>query len=171
MARKKAIRKPGKSGKGLRAKLSPQSSFLLILIALMKLLKAAALIAIGIGAIRLLHKDLEATVRHWVEVLRMDPDSRYLHGLLERVFRVTPKQLKALSVGTFFYAGLFLAEGVGLLRRKRWAEWLTIVSTALLMPFEAFELAARFTITRLVVLIVNGLIVAYLVARLKARVD
>ena len=50
---------------------------------------------------------------HWAQVLRVDTDNRYIHGILVRIFRVTPKQLKELSVGTFIYAGLFLTEGFG----------------------------------------------------------
>lgn len=146
-----------------------QSSFILILIGLFKLMKAALLIAAGIGAIKLLHKDLAETVTHWVQVLRVDPDNRYVHGFLVRIFRVTPKQLRELSVGTFFYAGLFLTEGLGLLSRKHWAEYFTIVTTGLLIPLELYEMARHFTITKLVVTVVNVLIVWYLVARVRSR--
>lgn len=146
-----------------------QSSFILILIGLFKLVKAALLIAAGVGAIKLLHKDLGETVMHWVRALRVDPDNRYVHGILVRIFRVTPKQLKELSVGTFFYAGLFLTEGLGLLLQKHWAEYFTIVTTGLFIPLELYELARHFTITKLIVTVVNVLIVWYLVARVRSR--
>jgi uncharacterized membrane protein (DUF2068 family) len=104
-------------------------------------------------------------------VLRVDPDNRYVHGLLEKIFRVTPKQLKELSVGTFLYAGLFATEGFGLLLRKRWAEYFTIVTTGLLIPLEIFEMARHFTVTKVVVGIINALIVWYLVARVRHKAD
>jgi uncharacterized membrane protein (DUF2068 family) len=124
---------------------------------------------VGIGAIKFLHKDVATTVTHWIQVLRVDPENRYLHGILEKIFRVTPRQLKELSVGTFFYAALFATEGVGLLLRKRWAEYFTIVTTGLFIPLEIYELARHFTVTRLVVGIVNVLIVWYLVARVRSQ--
>jgi len=142
-------------------------SFVLFLIGLFKLLKAALLITVGIGAIRLLHKDLASTALHWVQVLRVDPDNRYIHGALARIFRVTPKQLRELSVGTFLYAGLFLTEGMGLLLRKHWAEYFTIITTGLFIPLELYELARHFTITKLVVTAINVLIVWYLVMRVR----
>jgi uncharacterized membrane protein (DUF2068 family) len=71
-------------------------------------------------------------------------------------------------VGTFLYAGLFATEGVGLLLRKRWAEYFTIVTTGGLIPIEVFELTRHFTTTRLVVLILNVLTVWYLVARVRS---
>ncbi len=144
-------------------------SFVLFLIGLFKLVKALLLIAVGIGAIRFLHKDLSSAVLHWVQVLRVDPDNRYLHGILVRIFRVTPKQLKELSVGTFLYAGLFLMEGTGLLLRKHWAEYFTIITTGLFIPLEVYELARHFTAVKLAVTVINVLIVWYLVARVRSR--
>jgi uncharacterized membrane protein (DUF2068 family) len=145
------------------------SSAVLVLIGIFKLFKALLLIVVGIGAIKFLHKDVVDTVMHWTQVLRVDPDNRYVHGMLMKIFRVTPKQLKELSVGTFVYAGLFATEGFGLLLRKRWAEYFTIVTTGLLIPLEIFEMARHFTVTKLVVGIVNVLIVWYLVARVRSR--
>jgi uncharacterized membrane protein (DUF2068 family) len=167
VARRAAFRKS--AGKERSRPSSGSSSPVLILIGSFKLLKALLLIAVGIGAIRFLHKDLAGTVTHWTQVLGVDPDNRYIHRLLLRLFRITPKQLKELSVGTFLYAGLFATEGVGLLLRKRWAEYFTIVTTTGLIPLEIFELARHFTVTRLVVLLVNVLIVWYLVKRVRSR--
>jgi uncharacterized membrane protein (DUF2068 family) len=99
----------------------------------------------------------------------VDPDNRYLHGLMVKIFRVTPKQLKELSVGTFIYAGFFLAEGVGLLLRKHWAEYFTIITTGAFIPLEIYELVRHFTTTKLVVTVINVLIVWYLVARVRSR--
>ena len=144
-------------------------SFVLFLIGLFKLFKAALLIAVGIGAIKLLHKDLSSTVLHWVQVLRVDPDNRYIHGALVKIFRVTPKQLKELSLGTFVYAALFLTEGAGLLLRKHWAEYFTIITTGVFIPLEIYELARHFTVVKLVVTVINVLIVWYLVARVRSR--
>jgi uncharacterized membrane protein (DUF2068 family) len=144
-------------------------SFVLLLIGIFKLLKALLLIAVGIGALRYLHRDLAATVLHWADVLRVDPGNRVLHGILVRIFRVTPKQLRELSVGTFIYAALFATEGMGLLLRNSWAEYFVIVTTGLLIPLEVYELARHFTLVKLAVLVVNVLIVFYLAARVRSR--
>jgi uncharacterized membrane protein (DUF2068 family) len=127
------------------------------------------LVVVGIGAIKFLHKDLAATVTHWVQSLRIDPDNALVHRFMARIFRVTPKQLKELSVGTFLYAGLFATEGLGLLFRKRWAEYFTIITTGGLIPLEIYELSRHFTVAKIVVALVNILIVWYLVARVRSR--
>ncbi len=145
------------------------SPLLLMLIGVFKLVKALLLIAVGIGALKFLHKNLAAAVMHWIEVLRVDPDNRFVHAMLVKAFRATPRQLKELSIGTFVYAGLFAIEGAGLLLRKRWAEYFTIITTGGLLPLEVFELVRHFTIAKVVVLIVNALIVVYLVLRVRSR--
>ncbi len=52
-------------------------------------------------------------------------------------------------MGTFLYAGLFLIEGTGLLLRKHWAEYFTIITTGLFIPLEVYELARHFTVVKL----------------------
>jgi uncharacterized membrane protein (DUF2068 family) len=144
-----------------------KNSVTLLLIGLFKLLKGIALLAIGIGALRFLHRDLAHSIEHWVYILRVDPDNRHVHALLSRAFRVTPHQLKALSAGTFIYAALFLTEGTGLVMRRRWAEYLTIITTGGLVPLEIYEIAKHVTPVKIAVLIVNIAIVVYLVVRVR----
>jgi uncharacterized membrane protein (DUF2068 family) len=144
-----------------------KSTATLILIALFKLIKGILLLAVGIGAVKLLHRDVELTVTHWVEILRVDPDNRVIHKLLARVFSLRPGQLKAASVGTLIYAGLLLTEGMGLLFRKRWAEYFTIITTAGLIPLEVYELARHVTAIKVGVLLINVAIVVYLVQRVR----
>ena len=123
----------------------------------------------GFGALRLLHRDVGEVVSHWVDVLRVDPDNRFIHRLLIRAFSVTPKQLAAASAGTFVYSALLLTEGTGLLLRKRWAEYFTIISTTGLIPLEVYEINRHLTVTRILVLLVNVAIVIYLVARVRRK--
>jgi uncharacterized membrane protein (DUF2068 family) len=135
----------------------------LLLIAAFKLIKAAALIAVGIGALRLLHRDVAAIAEHWVNAFRVDPHNRYLLWLLAKLSIVDDRELKELSVGTFIYAGLFLTEGLGLAFRKRWAEYFTIISTSSFLPLELYEFFKHVTLAKSVALALNILVVIYLV--------
>jgi uncharacterized membrane protein (DUF2068 family) len=145
------------------------SSTGLILIGTFKLVKGLLLLAVGIGALNLLHKDIGEVVTRWVEALRVDPDNHFIHRILTKVFSVTPNQLKALSAGTFIYAGLLLTEGVGLLLQKHWAEYFTVITTAGLIPLEIFELYKHLTALKGAILVVNILIVWYLVQRIRTH--
>jgi uncharacterized membrane protein (DUF2068 family) len=146
-----------------------ESTKTIFLIAIFKLFKGTLLLIVAIGALRLLHRDIAATVAHWVEVLRVDPDNHYIHSLMLRAFRVNSRQLKDVSAGTFIYSALFLTEGIGLLLRRRWAEFMTVISTALFIPIEVYELFKHFTLLKTGVLAINVAIVVYLAQRLRSR--
>jgi uncharacterized membrane protein (DUF2068 family) len=139
----------------------------LLLIAAFKLIKGLALLALGIGALRLLHKDVAAEISQWIDVLRVDPHNHYIQLLLDKLGMVDDRKLKALSIGTFLYSALFLTEGLGLALRKRWAEYLTIISTASLLPLEVYEIVKRASAPKIVVLIANIAIVVYLVLEVR----
>src|SRR5262249_51623117 len=109
----------------------------LMLIAAFKILKGLGLLAVGIAVQILAHRQVQE-VQSWADLLRVDPHNHYLHRLLERIPDVDPHKLRALSVGTFIYSALFFTEGIGLFLRKRWAEILTIVATAGLIPLEVY---------------------------------
>ncbi len=119
--------------------------------------------------LRLLHRDVAEVTQRWIEILRVDPDNRFIHRALMKVFNVTPKQLKELSAGTFVYAAIFLTEGTGLLLRKHWAEYMTLISTGLFIPLEIYEIHRHFTMVKVAVTVVNALIVWYLAVRIKRR--
>ena len=137
------------------------------LIAAFKLLKGLALLAVGIAVHLLANKNLVAEAQHWVDLFRVDPHNRYLHLLLEKLTHVDARKLHALSLGTFVYSALFLTEGVGLFLRKRWAEFLTVISTAGLIPLELYELLHRPTPIRAILLLVNIAVVAYLIFEIR----
>ncbi len=137
------------------------------LIAAFKLLKGLALLALGIGALKLLHKDVAAVVEHWINIFQVDPHSHYIQLLLAKLSIVDDRRLKELSVGTFIYSAIFLAEGVGLALGKRWAEYLTIVTTASLLPLEVYELVKHVGIGKGVALVINLAVVAYLILELR----
>jgi len=133
------------------------------------MVKGFALLAVAFGALRYLHHDLAQSLGHWINALRIDPENHYVHRILARALNVNPHQLKLLSVGTFIYSGLFLTEGTGLLLRKRWAEYFTIISTGALIPLEVYELAKHVTPVKILVMILNIAIVVYLVLRLRGE--
>ncbi|HXN50807.1 MAG TPA: DUF2127 domain-containing protein [Candidatus Acidoferrum sp.] len=141
------------------------------LIAAFKLIKGLALLALGIGALNLLHKDVAAEVERWINLLRVDPQNHYVQKLLEKFGMIDDRKLKELSVGTFFYSGLLLTEGIGLALRKRWAEYVTIVTTASLLPLEVYEITKRVSASRIVLLLVNIAVVLYLVREVRRTRD
>lgn len=142
-------------------------SRLLRLIAVFKLLKAVLLIAVGVGALNLLHKDVASVLEHWVEMLGLDPGNHCVDRALQKAGNFTPGEIKGLGIGSFIYAGLFLTEGIGLWLLKHWAEWFTVIITSSLVPIELYEIHRHPSPLKVLVLILNIAVVVYLLYRIR----
>jgi uncharacterized membrane protein (DUF2068 family) len=139
----------------------------LTMIALFKFLKATVLIAVGFGALRLIHSDLRDQANALFDTLGQSVDVVPILRLLRDIGALAPNSLRLFGAGAFLYAALFLTEGVGLWRQKRWAEYLTVIATASFIPFEIFEIVQRRTLPRISALVINILVVLYLLYRIK----
>ncbi|MFN2592243.1 MAG: DUF2127 domain-containing protein [Candidatus Dormibacteria bacterium] len=71
----------------------------------------------------------------------------------------------AVAAGAMLYGALEVFEGVGLLLRRRWAEYLVLVATAAFLPLEIGELLHSATPLKAAALILNIVIILYLVWR------
>ena len=137
------------------------------LIGLLKLSKGILLFASGVGLLKLLHRDVGDFVLQWINTLHFDPDNRHIQSILVKASILNERQLKELSIGSFFYAGLLITEGTGLLLVKRWAEYFSVIVTGSFIPLELWELFRRFSTAKVVVIILNIAIVVYLLGRLR----
>jgi uncharacterized membrane protein (DUF2068 family) len=141
----------------------------LMLIGLFKLAKAIFFFCVGVGAIHMLHKDLEDEVMRLAVRLKFDPESRFMALLLDKVDLIDAHRLRQISVATFGYSALALTEGVGLLLEKVWAEYLTLILTISFLPWELYELARRPDWFRLSLLLINLAVLWYLVWLLRRK--
>ena len=147
--------------------MKPSHTQVLRLIALFKLLKTAALIVAGIGAFKLLHGDSARILEHWVAALHIDPGAHFVSRAIYRITNIPQRRIRELGIVSFIYAGLFLAEGIGLWLLKRWAEWFTVIITGSLVPIEFYETIHRPTVLKVLVLILNIAVVFYLIHHIR----
>lgn len=144
---------------------------LIRMIACFKLLKSALLIAVGMSALRLLHKDVANVVEHWVAMLGLDPGNRYVNRALQKFGSLTPNKVKSFGIVSFIYAALFLTEGIGLWLVKRWAEWFSVIITTSLVPVELYEIYRHPSVIKGLVLVLNIAVVGYLLYRIRNGTD
>jgi uncharacterized membrane protein (DUF2068 family) len=148
------------------AEMNYSDTGLLRLIAVLKLVKASALIAAGIFALRLIHADVGTVLEGWVLKFGLDPGSSLLNHAIQRACEIPQDRIWQVGAVGFIYAGLFLVEGTGLWLAKRWGEWCTVIITGSLIPFESYEIVSQPTALRILVLLVNIAVVAYLIHRI-----
>ena len=145
---------------------APKKDRMLRLIAVLKLLEGFLILAAAFGVLKLLHHDVAGIASDWIAALRIDPENRYIHLLLAKLSILDDHRLKQISAGSFIYSTLSLTEGIGLMFKKRWAEYVTVIATGFLIPVEIRELVIHANPPRVIVFAVNVAVVLYLIARL-----
>jgi uncharacterized membrane protein (DUF2068 family) len=154
----------------LTPKRNPDHSNWLIVIGVLKLVKAVLFILLGVGALRLLHKDLVDVMTHFILALRFDPENHFVNLVLEKVALINPHRLREISIAIFCYAALDIIEGAGLALEKTWAEYLTLILTASFLPWELFEIIRHITWIKVVLLVLNIAVVIFLVFHVQGRI-
>jgi uncharacterized membrane protein (DUF2068 family) len=135
------------------------------LIGVFKLMKAAALLALGIGAIVAMPARISAALAKAVAWSGIFAGRETVWRLIDRVQEMSPAEARRFGLVGIAYAVVFLIEGVGLLLKRRWAEWLTVFVTTSFIPFEIYELVHRPGAGKVLTLVLNAAIVVYLAHR------
>jgi uncharacterized membrane protein (DUF2068 family) len=147
----------------------PHHNRWLMLIAAFKIAQALLFVAVGVGALRLVHKDIGDILLKLAHHLHFSPESRFVDFILDRATIVNDRLLRRFSIGLFAYAALGMTEGIGLYLEKAWGEYMTLLITASFLPWEIYEVFHRVTAVRAGLLVVNVLVFLYLLKVLVER--
>jgi uncharacterized membrane protein (DUF2068 family) len=135
---------------------------LLPLIAAERALRGLVLLAAGIYLVSHTGTNLGSTADRFARGIELDPHRPWVRHLIHRLGRLGAGEVTLFGIGALVYGALEIVEGIGLWLRQRWAEWLTVVATSLLAPFELYELVRKPSALKAGGLVVNILIVIYL---------
>jgi uncharacterized membrane protein (DUF2068 family) len=124
--------------------------------------KGILVLAVGLGLLGFIHRDLQQLAEDVVRHLHLNPSARYPRVFLMVASRFDGVQLWAVAVGALVYSGLRFLEAVGLWKDRNWAKWLGAISGGIYIPVEIYEAARKATATRLVLFALNVAVVAYL---------
>lgn len=137
-------------------------------IAIYKFFKCVGLLLIAAGALEISRVNVFEHVTMWLRHLPLAEGHYGIHRAIESVLNLTPRNIELIGAIAFAYAMLFGTEGYGLWRERHWAEYLTTVATASLIPFEIWALIEKLTLLRVIAIAVNVWIVIWL-ARMLLR--
>src|SRR5438105_4497245 len=130
-----------------------------------RILKALVLILLAIG---LVVAGQKGWLAQWADQaqgeLNLDTGHNFIAVLLLQVLIAIGNfsHTTVLAIGAIAYAALEGTEGIGLAMRRRWAEYLTVIATGVLIPFEAYEVIHKVTLFRVGALLLNLAVVGYL---------
>ena len=133
-----------------------------------RIAKAIVLVALGIG---LLVAGRKGWLDNWADYaedqLNLTVGRNIIFDLLLRalVYIGAFTHISLLAVSAIVYAALEATEGIGLAMRRRWAEYLTVIATGILIPYEAYEVIMHPTLFKVGALLLNLAVVGYLAYR------
>jgi uncharacterized membrane protein (DUF2068 family) len=129
-------------------------------------------VLVGLGVLVLLFAADRATLRQTFYKVVADlqggvvsGQSHASHGLLhelDNLFTTSSSHLHLLGGVLLIYGAVEGIEAVGLWYQRRWAEYLTFLVTASLLPLEIYEIANRATAFKIVAFVINVAVVVYL---------
>ncbi|MGI8916624.1 MAG: DUF2127 domain-containing protein [Chloroflexota bacterium] len=125
------------------------------------LLLTVALLLLGI----IVDRDWGERVRMVLVLTGLRSDNHFLRDALLKVGLLGRRSTTALGIVSFLYAMLEATEVIGLLNRRRWAEYLVLIATVLFLPYEGLELFRHITVSNFVIFAINIAIAVYLVKR------
>jgi uncharacterized membrane protein (DUF2068 family) len=129
--------------------------------------RSVVLVVVGVALLSHPHADWAAETTRFAQRLGLNPNANWVRRLTGDLRRIHGSQYVFFGVVALAYGALEGVEAFGLWRRRRWAEWLTVVATSLLLIPEVWELTKSISLLKVGALVVNIAIVVYLLRRLR----
>jgi uncharacterized membrane protein (DUF2068 family) len=131
-------------------------------VAAFEFFKGSFVLVMGFCALALLHKDVWLYAESLLALFHISTDRRWAQMFLDLADNLTDAHLWAAARIAFAYSALRFTEAYGLWRERTWAEWVALVSGALLLPLEVRELMRGLTWLRCAFFVGNVAVVLYM---------
>jgi len=105
-----------------------------------KLFKGVLSLLLAFGVYKMAGMDLYGLYDRLVLWMHLDPENRFLTDIGNLIDQITPANMRWVATGTLLYSALSLVEGLGLIFRAPWANWLAIGESAFFIPIEIYGL-------------------------------
>jgi uncharacterized membrane protein (DUF2068 family) len=109
-------------------------------IALLEATKGVAALAAGVGALSLVHHDIQRLADRLIGDLHLDPARPDPQVFIQMASQLTDTRLWVLAALAGAYGAVLLIEACGLWQGRRWAEWLAAITGGAYIPLEAYEM-------------------------------
>jgi uncharacterized membrane protein (DUF2068 family) len=138
-------------------------------VALFEAAKGIIVLLLGLGLLRLVHKNLDEFAENLIRFLHVSPAGHLSNLFVTAAERFRDKNVWVLVSAAVIYALVRFTEAFGLWHDREWAEWFALLTGAMYLPLEVFSIMKHSHPVKWMVFIMNLLIVFYmLVLRIQA---
>ncbi|WP_023603074.1 DUF2127 domain-containing protein [Aliivibrio logei] len=118
------------------------------------------LVAFGIHA--LAGHNLRNLAELIVSRLHLNPANHLSSVFIDAASGLTEAKIMVFTIGAMVYSMIRFVEAYGLWRSQVWTEWFALVSGAIYIPFELYEIIFRTSIISIGAFIINIIVVGYM---------
>lgn len=143
-------------------------------------LKAVALLEATKGLITVLvifelHKlagdNIQQVVEALIAHLHLNPANHLVQEVVSKAGEITVGNIQLVMFGASLYALIRFVEAYGLWHSLVWTEWFALLSGAIYLPFELYELFHKPNLLTAAVLLINLVVVGFMLRVIKHKTD
>ncbi|MBB1437790.1 DUF2127 domain-containing protein [Shewanella sp. SG41-4] len=138
------------SDKGIRA------------VAVLEASKGLLSLLVAVGLHEYAGQNLSILAIKLVTQLHLNPASHYPGIFISAVGSVSQSSLTLMAFGAAVYTSVRFIEAYGLWHNMRWTQWFALLSGAIYLPFELYEMMSHFSLLSVIVLLINLVVVMYM---------
>jgi len=138
-------------------------------VAILEALKGFTSLIVGLGIHELAGKNIPKILGSLLSQLHLNPASYLPSIILHKASFLNSSNLMLITLGALIYSTIRLVEAYGLWNGLVWTEWFALLSGALYLPFEVYEVIVHIGILSILVLSINIAVVWYMYSLLRGK--
>jgi len=131
-------------------------------VALLEAFKGVVSLLVGFGIHALAGHNLQQIAESIVSYAHLNPASHLPSVFINVVSDLSDGKMALIAIGAFIYSLVRFVEAFGLWKELVWIEWFALVSGAIYLPFEIYEIIFHTSILGVCVFLLNVLVVWYM---------
>uniref|UniRef100_A6VYT4 DUF2127 domain-containing protein n=1 Tax=Marinomonas sp. (strain MWYL1) TaxID=400668 RepID=A6VYT4_MARMS len=131
-------------------------------IAVIEALKGLMSLIVGLGIHVLAGENLQKIAESIVSHAHLNPASHFPSIFLHAASSITNSNMSLIALGALAYSLVRFVEAYGLWKAFVWTEWFALVSGAIYLPFEIYEIIFHTHILTIGVFLLNVIVVCYM---------
>lgn len=131
-------------------------------VAILEAFKGTVALLVGFGIHALAGQNLRQFAESVVSHAHLNPVSHFPSVFINTLSNVSDSKMTLIAIVAFIYSFVRLVEAYGLWRGLVWTEWFALVSGAIYLPFEIYEMVFHISIFSVCVFSLNVVVVWYM---------
>ncbi|BCK10218.1 hypothetical protein VCSRO207_1230 [Vibrio cholerae] len=138
-------------------------------VAILESTKGIVSLLLGLGLHHVAGDSLQQLLQDLLQHLHLNPASYWPEKLLHQAGLLTHFNLNWVAAGALVYGAIRLIEAYGLWHNLLWTEWFALLSGAIYLPFEVYELFTHPGVFSIAALLINLVIVLYMYRIIRSK--